>query len=222
MTGTLNLLINFVWKFMGTVYFGNDHVAAILGYNEVQWGNILITQVYFVKGLGHNLFSVRQFCDLDLKVAFRRNTCFVRILNGIDLLKGNRSINLYTINLYEMTFASPICLMARATSTKSCCKNRQRSITNKERKAYFKEVGISHQTSAIKTPQQNRVVERRNRMLVEAARMMLIFSCAPLFLWAKAIATMALCYPKNDREDIGKLGVKGDIGLFIGYSSTSC
>ncbi|GJT63900.1 integrase, catalytic region, zinc finger, CCHC-type containing protein [Tanacetum coccineum] len=53
------------------------------------------------------------------------------------------------------------------------------------------------------------IVERRNRTLVEAARTMLIFSRAPLFLWAEAIATAALCYPKNDREDIGKLGAKG-------------
>nr|GEW72947.1 RNA-directed DNA polymerase, eukaryota, nucleotide-binding alpha-beta plait domain protein [Tanacetum cinerariifolium] len=76
-------------------------------------------------------------------------------------------------------------------------------------------------------------VERRNRTLVEAARTMLIFSRAPLFLWAEAIATAkpdllflyvfgALCYPKNDREDIGKLGAKGDIGFFIGYSADSC
>ncbi|GJU33904.1 retrovirus-related pol polyprotein from transposon TNT 1-94 [Tanacetum coccineum] len=94
-----------------------------------------------------------------------------------------------------------------------------------------------------RTPQQNRVVERRNQTLVEAARTMLIFSRAPLFLWSEAIATAcytqhcsiihclfnktpyelingkkpdisflhvfgALCYPKNNREDIGKLGVK--------------
>nr|GFB25243.1 integrase, catalytic region, zinc finger, CCHC-type, peptidase aspartic, catalytic [Tanacetum cinerariifolium] len=57
--GNLKLLINFVWKFMGTVRFGNDHVAAILGFGDLQWGNILITRVYFIKGLGHNLFSVR-------------------------------------------------------------------------------------------------------------------------------------------------------------------
>nr|GFA63823.1 integrase, catalytic region, zinc finger, CCHC-type, peptidase aspartic, catalytic [Tanacetum cinerariifolium] len=57
MTGNLKLLINFVWKFMGTVRFGNDHVAAILGSGDLQWGNILITRVYFVKGLDHNLFS---------------------------------------------------------------------------------------------------------------------------------------------------------------------
>nr|GEX09866.1 hypothetical protein [Tanacetum cinerariifolium] len=87
--------------------------------------------------------------------------------------------------------------------------------------------------SSVRTLQQNGVVERRNRTLVEAARTMLIFSRAPLFLWAEAIATAkldisfihvfgALCYPKNDREDIGKLGAKRDIGFFIGYSADSC
>nr|GEX93767.1 retrovirus-related Pol polyprotein from transposon TNT 1-94 [Tanacetum cinerariifolium] len=103
---------------------------------------------------------------------------------------------------------------------------------------------------------QKGVVERRNRTLVEAARTMLIFSHAPLFLWAEAIATACdtqnhsiihrhfnkkpyeliqgrkpnisylyvfgvLCYPKNDREDIGKLGAKGDICFFIGFSANS-
>nr|GFB10269.1 retrovirus-related Pol polyprotein from transposon TNT 1-94 [Tanacetum cinerariifolium] len=82
-------------------------------------GNILITRVYFVEGLGHNFFSVGQFCDSDLKVAFRRNGCFVRNMEGVDLLKGDRSTNLYTINLHEIASASPICLMARAASTKS-------------------------------------------------------------------------------------------------------
>ncbi|GJX95022.1 hypothetical protein Tco_0349608 [Tanacetum coccineum] len=106
--------------FLGTVRFGNDRVAAILGY--------------------------------DLEVAFKRNTCFIRNLKGVDLLKGNRTTNLYTINLHDMAYASPICLMARATSTKS---------------------------------------------------------------WA-------LYYPKNDREYIGKLGTKCDIGFFIGYSANSC
>nr|GEY49980.1 retrovirus-related Pol polyprotein from transposon TNT 1-94 [Tanacetum cinerariifolium] len=110
--------------------------------------------------------------------------------------------------------------------------------------------------SSVRTPKQNRLVERRNWTLVEAARTMLIFSRAPLFLWAEAIATVyftqnrsiihhrfnktpyelingkkpdisflhvfeALCYPKHDREDIGKLGAKGDIGFFIGYSADS-
>nr|GEZ10220.1 retrovirus-related Pol polyprotein from transposon TNT 1-94 [Tanacetum cinerariifolium] len=106
-------------KFMGTVRFENDHVAAILGFGDLQWGNILITRVYFVEGLGHNLFSVGQFCDSNLEVAFRRDACFVRNLEGVDLLKGDRSINHYTINLNEMASASSICLMAHASSTKS-------------------------------------------------------------------------------------------------------
>nr|GEZ94587.1 integrase, catalytic region, zinc finger, CCHC-type, peptidase aspartic, catalytic [Tanacetum cinerariifolium] len=67
MTGNLKLLINFVWRFLGIVRFGNDHIAAILGYDDLQWGNILITRAYFVEGLGHNLFSAGQFCDSDLE-----------------------------------------------------------------------------------------------------------------------------------------------------------
>nr|GEY00127.1 retrovirus-related Pol polyprotein from transposon TNT 1-94 [Tanacetum cinerariifolium] len=349
--GNLKLLINFVWKFMGTVRFENDHVAAILGFGDLQWGNILITRVYFVEGLGHNLFSVGQFCDSDLEVAFRRNACFIRNLEGVDLLKEDRSTNLYTINLHEMISASPICLMARASSKKSwlwhqrlshlnfdtindlarndlvaglpkfkyhkehlcpSCEqgkrkreshppkpvpnSRQRlhllhmdlcgpmriasingkritvllqspviiiridngtGFKNQVLKEYFDTVGIYHQMSSVRTPQQNGVVERHNRTLVEAARTMLIFSRAPLFLWAEVIATAcftqnhsiihrrfnktpyelingrkpdisflhvfgALCYPKNDREDIGKLGAKGNIGFFIGYSADSC
>nr|GFB37307.1 integrase, catalytic region, zinc finger, CCHC-type, peptidase aspartic, catalytic [Tanacetum cinerariifolium] len=93
MTRNLKLLINFIWKFMGTFRFGNDHVAVILGFG--------------------------QFCDSDIEVAFRRNACFVRNLKGVDLLKGDRSTNLHTINRHEMASASPICLMARASSTKS-------------------------------------------------------------------------------------------------------
>ncbi|GKD34603.1 retrovirus-related pol polyprotein from transposon TNT 1-94, partial [Tanacetum coccineum] len=119
MTGNLKLLINLFWMFLGTIHYGNDHMAAILDYGDLQWGNILITKVYFIEGLGHNLFSVGQFCDSDLEVAFRRNTCFVRNLEGVDLSKGNRTINFYTINLHEMASVSLICLIARATSTKS-------------------------------------------------------------------------------------------------------
>nr|GFB90587.1 retrovirus-related Pol polyprotein from transposon TNT 1-94 [Tanacetum cinerariifolium] len=66
---------------------------------------------------------------------------------------------------------------------------------------------------------------RRNRTLVEAARTMLIFSRAQLFLWAEIshfFMYSVLSVTKNDREDIGKLGAKGDIGFFIGYSADSC
>nr|GFA29346.1 putative ribonuclease H-like domain-containing protein [Tanacetum cinerariifolium] len=66
---------------------------------------------------------------------------------------------------------------------------------NQVLKEYFDSVGISHQVSSVRTPQQNRVVERRNRTLVEDARTMLIFSRALLFLWAEAIATA--CFTQN-------------------------
>nr|GFC40640.1 retrovirus-related Pol polyprotein from transposon TNT 1-94 [Tanacetum cinerariifolium] len=284
---------------------------------------------------------------------------FCQEFRRVDLLKGDRSTNLYTINLHEIASASPICLMSRASSTKSwlwhqrlshlnfdtindlvaglpkfkyhkehlypslhllhmdlCGQMRIASINGKRYilvivddysrytwvhflrskdeapaviitflkritvllqspviiirtdngtefknqvlKVYFDSVGISHQIYSVRTPQQNGVVERRNRTtLVEAARTMLILSRPPLILWAEAIATAcftqnrsiihrrfnktpyelingrkpdisflhvfgALCYPKNDREDIGKLGTKGDIGFFIGYSADSC
>ncbi|GKB58750.1 hypothetical protein Tco_0914936 [Tanacetum coccineum] len=104
MIGNLKLLINFIWKFLGTVHFGNDHVAAILGFGDLQWGNILVTRVYFVKGLGHNLFSIGQFCDSDLEVAFRRNTSFVKNLKGVDLLKGNLDL---TYALSRITTQKP-------------------------------------------------------------------------------------------------------------------
>nr|GFA34000.1 retrovirus-related Pol polyprotein from transposon TNT 1-94 [Tanacetum cinerariifolium] len=180
-------------------------------------------------------FFYGQFCDSDLEVASRRNACFVRNLERVDLLKGAHSTNLYTINLHEVASASPICLMARASSTKSWLWHQRLSYLN------FDTINDL----------------ARNDLVVEAARTMLIFSHASLFLWAETIATAcftqnrsiihrrfnktpyelingrkpdisflhvfgALCYPKNDCEDIGKLGAKGDIGFFIGYSADSC
>nr|GEY13895.1 integrase, catalytic region, zinc finger, CCHC-type, peptidase aspartic, catalytic [Tanacetum cinerariifolium] len=86
MTGNHKLLCNFVEKFLGTVCFGNDQFAPILGYGDLVQGNVAINRVYYVKGLNHNLFSVGQFCDANLEVAFRKSTCFVRDLQGNDLL----------------------------------------------------------------------------------------------------------------------------------------
>ncbi|GJV77552.1 retrovirus-related pol polyprotein from transposon TNT 1-94 [Tanacetum coccineum] len=86
MTGNRSILRNFIEKFMGTVRFGNDNFAAITGYGDYIHDNITICHVYYVEGLGHNLFSVGQFCDGDLEVAFRSNTCYVRNIEGDDLL----------------------------------------------------------------------------------------------------------------------------------------
>nr|GEW19892.1 retrovirus-related Pol polyprotein from transposon TNT 1-94 [Tanacetum cinerariifolium] len=112
-------LINFVNKFLGAVKFGNDHVAKIMGYEDYQIGNVMISRVYYVEGLGHNLFFVGQFCDSNLEVAFRQHTCFIRNLEGVDLLTGSRGNNLYTLSLGDMMASSLICLLSKASKTKS-------------------------------------------------------------------------------------------------------
>nr|GEX70067.1 retrovirus-related Pol polyprotein from transposon TNT 1-94 [Tanacetum cinerariifolium] len=90
MTGNLKLLINFVEKFLGTMKFGNDQIAPILGYGDLVQGAIMIKRVYYVEGLNHNLFSVGQFCDADIEVAFRKLTCYIHDLKGNDLLTDMR------------------------------------------------------------------------------------------------------------------------------------
>nr|GEW41951.1 hypothetical protein [Tanacetum cinerariifolium] len=67
----------------------NDHVAKIMRYGDYQIGNVTISRVYYVKGLGHNLFSVRRFYDSNLEVAFRQHTCFICNLEARhDLVRG--------------------------------------------------------------------------------------------------------------------------------------
>nr|GFC47543.1 putative ribonuclease H-like domain-containing protein [Tanacetum cinerariifolium] len=256
-----------------------------------------------------------QFCDSDLEVAFRQHTCFILNLDGVDLLTGSRGNNLYTLSLQDMMASSPICLLSKASKTKSRLWHRRLSRmnfgainhlarqglvrgllklkfkkdhlcsacamgksmkkshkpksedTNQEKLYllhmdlcgpirvenvngkkyilvivddylrftwvkflkskdeapdfiikflrmiqvllkvpvrrirtdndtefvnqtlcdYYEEVGISHDTSVARSPQQNGVIERRNRTLIEAARTMLIYAQASLFLWAEAV-----------------------------------
>ncbi|GJU07583.1 retrovirus-related pol polyprotein from transposon TNT 1-94 [Tanacetum coccineum] len=287
MTGDRSQLTNFINKFLGTVKFGNDHVAKILGYGDYKIRNVTISRVYYVEGLGHNLFFVGQFCDSNLEVAFRQHTCFIHNLEGVDLLTGSRGNNLYTLSLGDMMASSPICLLSKASKTKSwlwhrclpklkfekdhlcsaCAMGKSKKKpykpkfedTNQEKlyllhidlcgpmrvasvnvkkyilvivddysrftwvkflrlkyeasdfiikflkmiqlwlkvpvrrirtdngtefvnqtlREYYEKVGISHETSVARSPQQNGIVERWNRMLIEAARTMLIYAKAP-------------------------------------------
>ncbi|GJY79799.1 integrase, catalytic region, zinc finger, CCHC-type containing protein [Tanacetum coccineum] len=119
MTGDRSRLRNFVKKFIRTVRFGNDHFGAIMGYGDYVIGESVISRVYYVEGLGHNLFSVRQFCDSDLEVAFRKHSCYVRDTDGVELIKGSRGSNLYTISIEDMMKSSPICLLSKASKNKS-------------------------------------------------------------------------------------------------------
>nr|GEY91205.1 retrovirus-related Pol polyprotein from transposon TNT 1-94 [Tanacetum cinerariifolium] len=113
-----------------TVKFGNDHVEKIMGYGDYHIRNVTISRVYYVEGLGHNLFSVGQFCDSDLEVAFCQHTCFIRNLDGVDLLTGSRGNNLYTLSIQDMMASSPIRLLSKASKTKSWLWHRRLSHLN--------------------------------------------------------------------------------------------
>nr|GEV08332.1 hypothetical protein [Tanacetum cinerariifolium] len=88
MTGNRSWLRNFMKKFIGTVRFGNDHFGAIMGYEDYVIGDNGIFGIYYVEGLGHNLFFIGQFCDLDLEVTFKKHSFYVRNEDGVDLLKA--------------------------------------------------------------------------------------------------------------------------------------
>nr|GEX22571.1 hypothetical protein [Tanacetum cinerariifolium] len=281
--GSLTLR-NFMKKVIGIVRFGNDHFGTIMGYGDYVIGDSVIFRVYYVEGLRHNLFSVEQFCDSDLEVAFRKHSCYVRDTDGVELIKGYRGSNLYTISVEDMMKSSPICLLSKASKTKSwlwhcrlnhlnfgtindlarkdlvrglprlkfekdhlcsscqlgkrkkhthspktkntnleflntlhidlCRPMRVQTINWKKyilvivddymRFTWVKFLRSKDETpecrhfsskSVPKTPQQNGVVERQNRTLVEAARTMLIFFKALMFLWTEAVATA--CYTQN-------------------------
>nr|GFB71466.1 integrase, catalytic region, zinc finger, CCHC-type, peptidase aspartic, catalytic [Tanacetum cinerariifolium] len=119
MTRDHSRLLNFMKKFIGTVRFENDHFGAIIGYGDYVVGESVFSRLYYVEGLSHNLFSVGQFCDFDLEVAFRKHSCYVQDTNGVDLIKGSCGTNLYTISIEDMMKSSPICLLSKASKNKS-------------------------------------------------------------------------------------------------------
>nr|GEU61537.1 integrase, catalytic region, zinc finger, CCHC-type, peptidase aspartic, catalytic [Tanacetum cinerariifolium] len=119
MTGDRSWLINFIKKFNGTVRFRNDHFGVIMGYGDYVIGDSVISRVYYVEGQGHNLFSVRQFCDYDMEVAFKKHSCYVRDTDGVKLIKGSRGSNLYTISVEDMMKSSLFCLLSKASKNKS-------------------------------------------------------------------------------------------------------
>nr|GEV19114.1 hypothetical protein [Tanacetum cinerariifolium] len=207
MTGNRALLTNFVEKFLGTIRFGNNDFAVIAGYGDVVIGSLTI----------------------------KKSTCFVRNKDGVDLLTGDHSSNLYTIALNEDTSSSSTCLLAKDSSSQSWLWHQR----------------LSHLNFAT----INNLV-KNNLVQVEATRTMLTFANLPLFLWAEAIATTCFiqnrsiihkrfdktpyelmnkrkanikffrmfggrCYLLNDFEDVRKLKEKGDIGVFVGYSKES-
>ncbi|GKD12102.1 retrovirus-related pol polyprotein from transposon TNT 1-94 [Tanacetum coccineum] len=208
---------------MGTVRFENDHFEAITGYRDYVQGNLTICHVYYVEGLGHNLFLVRQFCDGDLEVAFRSNTCYVWNLEGDDLLtvdglpkfKLNKDHLCSTCEQGKRKKASLPPKLVPSTESKLelihmdlCGPMRVASIDGK------KYILVIDDDYSWYTWNQCIVHTRYNKTPYE-----LIRGRKPNIQYFHVFGS--LCYPINDHDDLGKMKPKANIDIFIGYSESS-
>nr|GEV52499.1 retrovirus-related Pol polyprotein from transposon TNT 1-94 [Tanacetum cinerariifolium] len=191
-------------KFMGTVRFRNNHFGAIMGYGDYVIGDSVISRVYYVEGMGHNLFSVGTINDLARKDLVRGlpglkfekdylcSACQLGKSKKHDHLPKAENTNLEVLNTLHMDLCGPMRVQTI---------NRKKYILvivdDYMRITWVKFLRSKDETpeSVPRTPQQNSVVERRNQTLVEAARTMLIFFKAPMFLWIEDVATA--CYTQN-------------------------
>nr|GEU36590.1 retrovirus-related Pol polyprotein from transposon TNT 1-94 [Tanacetum cinerariifolium] len=183
MTEDRSQLTNFVHKFLGMVKFG----------------------------LAHNLFSVGQFCDSDLEVAFRKHTCFVRNLEGVDLLLGSWETNLYTLSTGDMMASSPICLLLKASKSKSWLWHRRLSHLNFGAINHLARHSLIRVSITCYTQNQYIIRCRHGKTPYE-----LLHDRKPDLSYLYVFG--ALCYPTNDSKNLGKLQAKADIGIFIGYA----
>ncbi|GJY30385.1 retrovirus-related pol polyprotein from transposon TNT 1-94 [Tanacetum coccineum] len=250
MTGNLQLLRNFVEKLMGTVRFENDHFAAITRYGDsCEQGKSKKTSL--PPKLVPSTESKLELIHMDLCGQIR-----VAIINGKKyILVIVDDYSRYTLVYFLRTKdEAPNMIIDFINQVQRNLKAQILTIRtdngtefkNEKLQAFYEKLGIVHTTSIARMPQQNGVVERRNRTLVEVARTMLIFSKSPEFLWAEAIAIAcfiqnrsivhirynktpyelirgrkpniqyfhvfgSLCYPTNDRNDLGKMKLKADI-----------
>ncbi|GJZ00326.1 retrovirus-related pol polyprotein from transposon TNT 1-94 [Tanacetum coccineum] len=144
--------------------------------------NVTIKRVYYVKGLNHNLFSVGQFFEADLDVAFRKSTCYVRDLKGNDLLTGSRGTDLYSITLQDTTSPNLIFSIAKASSSQAWSKDETPEVL-----IDFLRLVERGLHAYVRTVRPDK--DTWNRILVEAARIMLRAAKLSIFFWAEAIAT---------------------------------
>ncbi|GJV20877.1 retrovirus-related pol polyprotein from transposon TNT 1-94 [Tanacetum coccineum] len=216
MTGNRSQLMNYVSKFMGTVRFGNDHIARIIGYGDYQLGNVTISRVYYVEGLRHNLFSVGQFCDGDLEVAFQNNTYFFRNLEAKlidDLARAFPNLEFQKDHL---------CSACALGKSKKSSHQPKAEDTNQE-KLYLLHMdfcGPMHVASINGAEAINTACYTQNRSIIHRR-----YNKTPYELMQDKKPDLsffhvfgALCYPTNDNDDPGKLDAKDDIGIFVGYA----
>nr|GEX07003.1 hypothetical protein [Tanacetum cinerariifolium] len=185
MTGNRALLTNFVEMFLGTVRFGNNDFAVITGYGD------------------------------GLEVNFRKSTCFVRNEDGVDLLTGDRSSNLYIIALNEVASNSLACLLAKASSSQSWLWHQHLSHLNF---TTINNLVKNNLVRAIATTcfKQNRSIIHK---LFDKTPYELINKRNPNIKFFHVFGSR--CYLLNDYDNVGKLKAKGDIGVFVGYSKES-
>nr|GEV72336.1 hypothetical protein [Tanacetum cinerariifolium] len=169
MIGNMSYLSEFEELNGGYVAFGgNPKGGKITGKGKIKTGKLHFNDVYFVKELKFNLFSVLEMCDKKNSVLFTDTECLVLSPDfklpdeSQVMLRVPRENNMYNVNLKNI-----FCGLKR----------------------------IKKEFSVPKTPQQNGIAERKNRTLIEAAKTMLAYSLLPIPFWAEAVNTA--CYVQN-------------------------
>ncbi|GJX01854.1 hypothetical protein Tco_0185767 [Tanacetum coccineum] len=220
MSGNIAHLSDFKDFDGGYVTFGGGaNGGRITGKGTIKTDKLDFEDVYFVKELKFNLFSVSQMCDKKNYVLFTDSECLVLSPNfklpdeSQILLKIPRQNNMYSFDMKNIVPKDGLtCLVAKATSEESMLWHRVgywsldkkvkiiRSDNGTEFKnnvmdEFCREKGIKREYSVARTPQQNGVAERKNRTLIEAARTMLADSKLPTTFWAEAVSTA--CYVQN-------------------------
>ncbi|GJT58031.1 retrovirus-related pol polyprotein from transposon TNT 1-94 [Tanacetum coccineum] len=205
-------LMNFVSKFLGTVIFENDNIARIIGYGDYQLRNVSISRkdrMCSACALGKSKKSFHQPKAEDTNqeklYLLHMDLCGPMLIASIS---GKRYILVIVDDYSRFTWVrflrtkdeAPEAIIESIKNIQVRLNATVRNVrgtefVNQTLCEFYENVDISHQTSVARTPHQNGVVERRNQNPIEAARTMLIFSKAPLFLWAEAINTA--CYTQN-------------------------
>ncbi|GKA58589.1 putative ribonuclease H-like domain-containing protein [Tanacetum coccineum] len=217
MTGNMSYLTNFKEIDGGYVTFrGNPKGGKITGRGTIKTGNLDFENVYVVRELKFNLFSVSQMCDKKNSVLFNDTEYIVLSPNfkltdeSHVLLKVLRKNNMYSVDLKNIVPKGGLtCLFTKATFDESKLWHRRLGHIN------FKTMNklVKRNLVRARTPQQNGVAERKNKTLIEATKTMLADSKLPTTFWAEAVYTA--CYVQN-RVLVTKPYNKTPYELFLG------
>ncbi|GJV65107.1 retrovirus-related pol polyprotein from transposon TNT 1-94 [Tanacetum coccineum] len=178
---------------------------------ELVQGNITIERVYYVEGLNYNIFSVGQFCDADLEVAFRKSTCYVRDLKGNDFLTCSRGTDLYSITLQDTTSPNPICLMAKASSSQVRLWHRRLSHLNFDSINLLSKNDIVIGLLIYTWTHFLRSKDETQEVIIEFYRL----------VQRGLHAQVRIVRTDKDGENLDKMKEKGDACIFVGFDPAS-